>query len=235
MSDVLKIQRDGCNIHNETWVPGQLELNDFAAVGSSHHSHVGSSPLVSEYPIDFPKYTTQLLNPANKFSQATRVDVVGDMNKLTRQFNTDNPNGDFVDWVDFYYNQRQGHQRIARAVERLMPMVEKMRSAFEQIDEEMCREFVRDLVLYKTYRGFDVEKMILDRLATKFSVDSKKSSSAEESDGIDGYLSGRPVQIKPQSYKNSVNGEHEIPVIFYKRDERRGVFLVDFSQISGML
>jgi hypothetical protein len=60
---------------------------------------------VEEFPIEFPKYTTQLLNPANRFAQSTRDDVVGNMSELIEEFREEYPEGTFEDWVEFYFEE----------------------------------------------------------------------------------------------------------------------------------
>ena len=48
---------------------------------------------VEELPIDTPKYTTYLLNPAINLSQSSRPDVVGQMSEIIEEFRTEHPDG----------------------------------------------------------------------------------------------------------------------------------------------
>ena len=135
---------------------------------------------IEEFPIDFPKYTTQLLNPANRFAQSTRDDVVGNMSELIEEFRQEHPDGTFDDWVEFYFEEYNGKERIKDATDQMYPMVEKMKEAFEQVDKEMTRDFVRDLVLFKTYEGFDIQEAILRKLGKKFNTEVRKATPEEE-------------------------------------------------------
>lgn len=84
-----------------------------------------------------PKYTTYLLNPAINLSQSNRPHVVGQMSEIVEEFREQHPEGTFADWVEFYYEEYDGEDRLEEATEMAYPMVEKMREAFEQIDKEM--------------------------------------------------------------------------------------------------
>ena len=77
---------------------------------------------VEEFPVEFPEYTTQLLNPANMFAQSTRDDIVGSMNELTEKFREKHPERTFEDRVNFYFEEYDGEQRIEDATERMYPM-----------------------------------------------------------------------------------------------------------------
>jgi hypothetical protein len=111
---------------------------------------------IDEFPKEFPKYTTRLLNPANRFAQSTRDDVVGNMSELIEEFRQEHPEGTFEDWVAFYFDEHGGENRIENASEKTYPMVERMKEASAQVDREMTRDFIRDLVLFKTYEGLDI-------------------------------------------------------------------------------
>ena len=48
--------------------------------------------------VEFPKYTTQIINLANQNAQGTRPKVVGQMSELIKQF----PEQSYEDWVRWY-------------------------------------------------------------------------------------------------------------------------------------
>ena len=175
---------------------------------------------VEEFPIEFPKYTTQLLNPANRFAQSTRDDVVGNMNELSKEFREKHPEGTFEDWVNFYFEEYDGEKRIKDATEKMYPMVEKMKEAFEQVDREMTQDFVRDLVLFKTYEGFDIQEVILRKLGDKFDAATRRATAEEEREGIDGYIGDQPVQVKPETYKDNLQDDIGVPIVY--RDVNAG-------------
>jgi len=186
---------------------------------------------VEEFPIEFPKYTTQLLNPANRFAQSTRDDVVGNMNELSKEFREKHPEGTFEDWVNFYFEEYDGEKRIKDATEKMYPMVEKMKEAFEQVDREMTQDFVRDLVLFKTYEGFDIQEVILRKLGDKFDAATRRATAEEEREGIDGYIGDQPVQVKPETYKDNLQDDIGVPIVYYDENKSNKAMTVDISEL----
>jgi hypothetical protein len=187
---------------------------------------------VGEFPIEFPKYTTQLLNPANRFAQSTRDDVVGNMSELIEEFREEHPEGTFEDWVNFYFKEYDGEQRIEDATEKMYPMVEKMKKAFEQVDREMTRDFVRDLVLFKTYEGFDIQEAILRKLGEKFNAETRRATAEEERKGIDGYVGDQPVQVKAETYKDNLQDNIGVPIVYYDENKSNKAMTVDISEFN---
>ena len=100
--------------------------------------------LAGEIPA-FPKYTTQILNLANQNAQGTRPRVVGQMSDLITQFD----GSSYHEWSDWYESRKPA--AIDDATSKVMSMVLKIREAADQIDEAMVREWIRDLVLTKTF------------------------------------------------------------------------------------
>ena len=187
---------------------------------------------VKEFPIEFPKYTTQLLNPANRFAQSTRDDIVGNMNELSKEFHEKHPEGSFEDWVNFYFKEYDGEQRIEDATEKMYPMVEKMKEAFEQVDREMTQDFVRDLVLFKTYEGFDIQEVILRKLGDKFDAETRRATAEEEREGIDGYIGDQSVQVKPETYKDNLQDDIDVPIVYYNENKSNKAMTVDISELN---
>lgn len=175
--------------------------------------------LVAEIDPEFPKYTTQIMNTANQNSQGTRPRVVGQMSEIIEEYKEEYPNGDFDDWKAFYYSKYDGEERIEEATQKVFEMVVKMREATKEIDEEMVRRWVNDLVLYKTYTGLGRnEEAIFEKLAEEYELEYSRSTSGEESKGIDGYLGGQPVSIKPDTYRqmSSLQEDIQAPIVYYE-------------------
>jgi len=105
---------------------------------------------------EFPTYTRQIINIANQNAQGTRPEVVGKMSELTEECH------------------------------RIKKMIEKMRRAAEQIDEEMIRNWVEDLVIDKTAEGFTIQEIILKTLAKQKDTEYRVATAKEESRNIDG-------------------------------------------------
>lgn len=175
--------------------------------------------LVADIDPDFPKYTTQIMNTANQNSQGTRARVVGQMSELIEEFKEEYPDGEYEDWEEFYYSEYDGEKRIEEATEKIFEMVVKMREAVMEIDEEMVRRWVEDLVLYKTYTGLGRnEEAIFEKLAAEYDLEYSRSTPSEESKGIDGYLGNQPVSIKPVTYQQKSRLQENIsaPIIYYE-------------------
>ena len=187
---------------------------------------------VEEFPFDTPKYTTYLLNPAINLSQSNRPQVVGQMSEIIEEFRQEHPEGTFEDWVEFYFEEYDGEERLDEAAEMAYPMVEKMRNAFDQIDREMIRRYIRDLVLFKTYEGFDIQEAILRTLGNKFNAEVRRADSADESKGIDGYIGDQPVQIKPVTHKDNLQESFDAPIVYYDENKSNKAMNVDISELN---
>ncbi len=163
--------------------------------------------------ITFPKYTTQLMNLANRNSQATRPRHVGQLSEMIQQFDGD----DYQDWVVWYTERRP--QAIEKASQKIYQMVVKMRRAMDKIDEDMVRKWTRDLILTKTYVGLRFQKSILKQIAARKNTTFRLASPGEEARGIDGFIGQTPVSIKPYSYQSQagLNEQIDVTMIYYKK------------------
>jgi hypothetical protein len=182
----------------------------------------------------FPKYTTQLMNTANQNSQATRPKVVGSMNEISQQFRDQYPDGTFEDWVAFYYEEYDGDDRLTEATEKTYDMVQNMSEAMGQIDRDMVQEWIEDLVLYKTYLGFDTQEAIFRKLADEYDAEYSQATIEDESQGIDGYLDGQPVSIKPETYKQKAQLQEDIsaPIVYYEEYSSSNALMLDVSSLD---
>ncbi len=189
---------------------------------------------VEEFPVDNPKYTTYLLRPATNLSQSNRPKVVGQMNEIIQDFWQEHPEGTFEDWVKYYYEEHDGEDRLKEATEKAYPMVEKMRDAFDQIDEEMTHDFLRDLVLFKTYEGFDIQEMLLRKLGEMYNKEVTRGTAKDESKGIDGYIGDQPVQIKSKTYPDNLP-DFDVPMVIYDENKSNKAMNVDNSELNQVM
>jgi uncharacterized protein YukE len=176
---------------------------------------------------EFPKYTTQLLNLANQNAQGTRPRIVGQMSELIQHFTGQT----LVEWEQWY--SERNPDAIKMATEKVLQMVENLRDAIEKIDRRMVEEWVRDLVIVKTFMGLRFQEAILKRCAEIEGVGYHLSDFAEESKGIDGYIGDVPVSIKPKTYKVKASLQEEIAVkIIYYEKINNGIE-VDYEQVRA--
>ena len=174
---------------------------------------------------DFPKYTTQLINLAGSNSAATRPKVVGQMSDLVVESGAST----LAEWRTFYLNRRPDAHKAA--ADKIEDMVEKLRDAMEYIDREMIDEWVDDLLINKTFYGFRAQDVILGQMSQRFGLTLTQATPMDESRGIDGYLGGRPVSVKPTTYRQMALSENiPCPIIYYEK-KSNGV-RVDASEFS---
>jgi len=176
---------------------------------------------------DFPTYTTQLLNLANQNAQGTRPKIVGQMSELIQHFT----GRTLAEWEQWYLKQKP--DAIRSATERILQMVNKLRNAIEKIDKEMVEEWVRDLVIVKTFMGLRFQEAILKKAAEIKGVDYHLSDFTEESKGIDGYIGNIRVSIKPETYKVKAALQEDIAVkVIYYEKVKNGI-QVDYGEVTG--
>ena len=111
--------------------------------------------------IDFPKYTTQLMNLANQNAQGTRPKVVGQMSDLIQEF----PKETYDDWVEWYSKKQP--TAIDEATDKVYDMIKNLASAISLINKDLVRKWVEDLVLTKTFVGFCFQESILKAIAKR--------------------------------------------------------------------
>lgn len=194
--------------------------------------------LVADIDPEFPKYTTQLMNTANQNSQGTRPRVVGQMNELIEEYKEEYPNGDYEDWKRFYLEKHDGEERIEQATDKVLEMVVAMRDAAQEIDREMVNRWVRDLVLYKTYTGLGrIEEAVLKALSEEYDLPYELGDAADESRGIDGYLGGQPVSIKPETYKQKSRLQEKIdaPIVYYEEFASMDDLIIHLGELDEVL
>ena len=175
-----------------------------------------SGKLIGEK-LEFPKYTTQIINLANQNAQGTRPKVVGQMSDLIQMC----PDKSFNGWKKWYLERHP--EAINNAIKKIKPMISNLKEAISKIDEEMIRKWVEDLVLVKTAEGLIIQEIVLSLIAKKKNITWRLAHPDEESIGIDGYLGEQPVQIKATTYeakKSTVREEISVDIIYYKKTDK---------------
>ena len=164
---------------------------------------------------EFPKYVTQILNLANQIAQATRPRVVGQMSELIKEFDGKT----LEEWESWYLKRYP--DAVDRATRKILSMVENFREAIGKIDENMVKQWVRDLVIVKTFLGLRFQEAVLKKLSEEFGLDYRLASPEEEKRGIDGYIGNLPVSLKPKSYdsKKLLPEKLEGYVVYYEKQK----------------
>lgn len=173
---------------------------------------------------EFPRYTTQIMNLANQNAGGTRPRVVGQMTDLFTEFSGRN----FDEWRSWYL--RRFPAAIDNATERVYSMLRNLQEAILQIDKPMIREWVEDLVLVKTFTGLCFQEALLARVAAMKGTSYRLADANEESQGIDGYIGGTPVSVKPATYstKDMLPETIDAQMIVYEKKKDGVSFSFDF-------
>ncbi len=177
----------------------------------------------------FPKYTSFVINQANRTAQATRPKIVGKMSELAKEFRKESKDHAYPAWVNWYLKKHP--KAIVNATEKVCDMLERFEGAMEKIDENLVRTWVADLVITKTYVGLVIlQEAILKKIAEKKGKKYRLANPEEESKGIDGYIGNQPVSVKPITYKTKDANAEEIgvPVVFYEKKKEGLVIQYDF-------
>lgn len=170
--------------------------------------------VLSNAPVfDFPKYTTQIINLVNGNAQGTRPDVVGQMSELIQIFD-----GNSLDeWITWYDNRYPN--AIKDATEKIFNKFTEMKEAADKIDRNLIENWVKDLVYTKTYCGLKFQGAIIAFIAKELNKDWRLANIEEEAKGIDGFIGGKPLQIKAITYKQKMglNETIEVPIVYYDK------------------
>jgi hypothetical protein len=174
---------------------------------------------------EFPKYVAPLINLANQYAGGTRPKVVGKMSELIKQFS----GRTLPEWEKWYLKQKP--EAIEAATQKILNTLEDLKKAMNKIDKDMVKQWVKDLVIVKTFIGLKFQEIILKKGAEIKRTSYRLSTPEEESKGIDGYIGNVPVSIKPFTYKTKFALPENIPVkIIYYKKLKDGIE-VDYEEI----
>lgn len=181
--------------------------------------------LLSSEAVQFPKYASSIINLANKNAQGTRPKVVGQMTELIKTF----PGADIKGWERWYLQKHP--EAVKLATEKITDMMANLKDVMNKIDRKMIEDWVKDLVIIKTYIGLKFQEAILRKGAELGKCKYTKATPADESKGIDGYIGETPVSIKPDTYKQAkALGETiKAQMIYYKKVS--GGIKVDYTEL----
>ena len=174
---------------------------------------------------NFPKYSSQIMNWANQISQGTRAKIVGQMSDLIQEF----PGRSIEEWEEWYLQRKPNG--IEEATEKVYSMVENFKEVIQKIDKSMVRDWVRDLVVLKSFTGLKFQEAILKKISEAEGTSYRLSSPQEESKGIDGCIGDMPVSIKPHTYKAQslrLSEQINVSIIYYEKKKTGLVIEYDF-------
>lgn len=175
---------------------------------------------------EFPKYVSQFINLANSNAGGTRPKVVGQMSELVKEFD-----GKSIDEWIAWYTERYPNA-INDATEKVWTMYETMKGAFNTITKDMVENWVKDLVYGKTYCGIRFQTAIISAIANQLNKDWRESNPDEEAKGIDGFIGGKPLQIKASTYKLEAHLSEviDVPIVYY--DKKKDGISIEYNPID---
>jgi len=174
---------------------------------------------------EFPKYVAPLINLANQYAQGTRPKVVGQMSELIQEFEGKT----LQEWEEWYLREKP--DAIRNATEKILQKLKELKNSLNKIDRATVEQWVRDLVIVKTFAGLRFQEAILKKGAEIKGTDYRFAEPDEESKGIDGYIGNIPVSIKPHTYEVKASlPEHIGGKIIYYRKINDGIE-VDYGEI----
>jgi hypothetical protein len=108
---------------------------------------------------------------------------------------------------------------IQKASEKIVEMVDNFKNVMSKIDRQLVENWVRDLVIIKTFIGLKFQEAVLEKIGELLKKDYRLATPEEESHGIDGFVGGIPVSIKSESYKikNSLSEHIEAKIVYYQK------------------
>lgn len=180
------------------------------------------SRLIGKAP-DFPKYTTQILNLANANSQATRPTVVGQLSEEIRKPG----NTDILAWEK---NYKQAYPTALKvAADKVERMVAELKKSIGLIDRAMIETWIEDLVINKTYVGFQFQDAILHEIAVLRDTSYVRASAAQEAQGIDRFVDSIPISVKPHTYKKQAQLPEQIEATIAYYEKKKDGLLVEIE------
>ena len=138
------------------------------------------------------------------------------------------PGKRLTEWEEWYLNQHP--EAINVATHKIVEMLELLKSAMNKIDRSLVEQWVKDLVIVKTFVGLRFQEAILKKVAENQKRSYKLASPQEESQGIDGFIGDRPVSIKPATYesKRALSEDIRANIIYYTK--RKDGIIVEYEE-----
>lgn len=93
----------------------------------------------------------------------------------------------------------------------------------------MVENWVKDLVYGKTYCGLKFQTAIISAIATQLGKEWREANPTEEAQGIDGFIGGKPLQIKSATYKLEARLSEtiDVPIVYY--DKKKDGISIEYN------
>lgn len=167
---------------------------------------------------DYETYVQPLLNLANRYSHATRPGKLGvSTSEASEEFREQADNPAPSDWRAFLRDEYDMDENIDEAVEAVAQKIDEFRAVLSDLDRDTIRRWVEELVYEKSLEGHAIERRVMLEVANRYNANFEPNDGADESKGIDGYIDGQVVSVKPARYfdKDELTETIEAPFIVY--------------------
>jgi hypothetical protein len=133
------------------------------------------------------------------------------------------------EWEKWYLEKKP--EAIKNTTEKILQKLKEFKNSLNSIDQAMVEQWVRDLVILKTFIGLRFQESILKRGAEIKNTNYRLSKPDEEARGIDGYIGETPVPRKPHTYdaKASLPEHIDVKIIYYRKID--GDIEVDYGDV----
>ena len=120
---------------------------------------------------------------------------------------------------------------ITPAVDKIMKALPSLRIAIDQIDRAMVENYIKSLIIDKTYEGLNAQYKIISLIGEKLDLPFRRATKEEEAKNIDGFINDIPVQIKSETFKitnptTKVQGI-DCVIIYYKKEKNETIVSFD--------
>jgi hypothetical protein len=173
---------------------------------------------------DFPTYLAGIINLVNGWSQATRPKNIGQLTELFPEFRRQQPHGGVNDWERWY--EERYPEIIEEACQKTWTLMQKVFEAIPMISESMVRRWVRDLIVNKTYQGLSIQDSVLQALGRSLGLKVRGAKPEEERYGVDGFVGGVPVSVKPADYDAAIGRRSAVFGVLVRYEFENGTLRV---------
>lgn len=160
-------------------------------------------------PLNIPKYSSQIINLANGYAKATKPAHVGMVSQEIQTFR-DDPNvvdHSFESWKKWH--QEKFPDGIKKATDSCWAKFVEMRKKLCEVTKEDIELWEKNLVFDKTYDGLMVQEAIIKHIANEINATYRLANAKEESQGIDGFINDKPIQIKSKTFLQNAKISNE--------------------------
>lgn len=175
-----------------------------------------------------PKYSSSVINSASGYAHATAPKNVGMVSQEIQEFCDDNTTGhNLNDWKTWHLKRHGNGAGINNAIDEAWNKFQAIVKSLNTVKRDDIVKWMEDFIYNKTYDGLMVQKAIIEAIAKNLKVTSRLADAKEEQQGIDGFINGKPVQIKSVTYQQTGKKHNEVttcPVVYYRKENKNIVF-----------